>query len=169
MDEVNQGYITQARYAVRKTESHERTTMTIEIEALDQPYRKRWYSDDEELVRYQGVASMGYSLGAYDGQKLVGLALAEPRFWNQQLWVWEFHIAPEYRGQGLGRQLMDSLAELARQKGLRILVCETQNYNLPAIQFYRKVGFDLEGIDLSYYTNADLTDGEVAFFMKRKL
>jgi ribosomal protein S18 acetylase RimI-like enzyme len=64
---------------------------------------------------------------------------------------------------------MDSLAELAGQRGFRALVCETQNYNVPAIQFYRKLGFEIDGIDLSYYTNDDMTGGEVALFMKRKL
>ena len=50
-----------------------------------------------------------------------------------------------------------------------LIVCETQNYNVPAIEFYRKVGFEIEGIDLSYYSNRDMTEGEVAIFMKRKL
>jgi hypothetical protein len=27
----------------------------------------------------------------------------------------------------------------------------------------------IDGIDLSYYTNADMSGGEVAIFMKRKL
>jgi ribosomal protein S18 acetylase RimI-like enzyme len=36
---------------------------------------------------------------------------------------------------------------------------------VPAIEFYRKVGFEIEGIDLSYY---DMTE-EVAVFMKREL
>jgi ribosomal protein S18 acetylase RimI-like enzyme len=49
-----------------------------------------------------------------------------------------------------------------------VMVCET-NTNVPAISFYRQVGFSMDGVDLSYYTNRDLTDGEVAIFMKRKL
>lgn len=31
------------------------------------------------------------------------------------------------------------------------------------------LGFELDGIDLSPYTNRDAVDGEVALFMKRKL
>jgi ribosomal protein S18 acetylase RimI-like enzyme len=46
---------------------------------------------------------------------------------------------------------------------------ETQNTNLPAIRFYRAVGFEIEAVDLSYYTNHDTLDGEVAIFMKRKV
>jgi len=39
---------------------------------------------------------------------------------------------------------------------------------VPAIDFYRAVGFAVEGIDRSYYTNDDLNN-EVAVFMKRRL
>ena len=63
---------------------------------------------------------------------------------------------------------MDQVAEVAKAEGLRILVCETQNTNVPAIVFYRSVGFEVGGVDLSYYTNRDVED-EVAVFMKRKL
>ncbi len=42
------------------------------------------------------------------------------------------------------------------------------NTLVPAIDFYRAVGFAVEGIDLSYYTNDDLNN-EVAVFMKRRL
>ena len=37
------------------------------------------------------------------------------------------------------------------------------------IDTYRRLGFRLEGIDLSHYTNADYPDGEVAVFMKRRV
>ncbi|MBM2847886.1 MAG: putative GCN5-related N-acetyltransferase, partial [Anaerolineales bacterium] len=111
----------------------------------------------------------GLSFGAYEGHQLVGIALAEPRRWNQSLWVWEFHVAEALRGRGIGRKLMDTLAEQGRAAGLRTIVCETQNTNVPAIEFYRKVGFTVEGIDLSYYTNDDVFHSEVAIFMKRRL
>jgi ribosomal protein S18 acetylase RimI-like enzyme len=100
---------------------------------------------------------------------MIAIAIAEARRWNRTLWVWEFHVAPDYHYQGIGRQLMEALAEKARSADLRVMVCETQNTNVPAISFYRQVGFSIEGIDLSYYTNHDLTAGEVAIFMKRKL
>ena len=60
-------------------------------------------------------------------------------------------------------------SEMATAAGLRTIVCETQNTNVPAIQFYRKLGFRMEGIDISYYTNNDLPDGEIAVFMKKQI
>jgi ribosomal protein S18 acetylase RimI-like enzyme len=70
---------------------------------------------------------------------------------------------------GVGSQLMEQLAEKGKAAGLRIIVCETQTTNVPAIQFYHRVGFVMEGIDLSYYSNEDYSDGEIAVFMKRRL
>jgi hypothetical protein len=31
------------------------------------------------------------------------------------------------------------------------------------------MGFEIDALDLSYYTNQDVEEGEVAIFMKRKL
>ena len=83
--------------------------------------------------------------------------------------VWELHVHPQHRGAGIGRRLVDELAVRARAAGLRALAVETQNTNVAAVRFYRGVGFAIEGIDLSYYTNTDMEDGEVAIFLKRKL
>lgn len=52
---------------------------------------------------------------------------------------------------------------------MRAVVCETQNTNVAAIRFYRRMGFDIEGVDLSYYSNQDCPDGEVALFLKKRL
>ena len=72
-------------------------------------------------------------------------------------------------GTLLTPQLADELASRAQAAGLRALAVETQNTNVAAIRFYRSVGFAIEGIDLSYYSNIDVEDGEVAIFLKRKL
>lgn len=166
---LNAGYTSLQRYIVHKVESAARTVITLELETLAQPYVKRWETLEDDFKRYQRVIGGGFSLGAFDGERMVALALAEPQWWNRSLWVWEFHVEESWQRQGIGRRLMDTLAERASLAGLRVLVCETQNTNLPAIQFYRSTGFEVDGVDLSYYTNRDLTDGEVAVFMKRKL
>jgi ribosomal protein S18 acetylase RimI-like enzyme len=64
---------------------------------------------------------------------------------------------------------MDALETRARAAYLRIMVCETQNTNIPAIRFYRRMGFRLEGINFSLYSNEDWPDGEIAIAMKRHL
>jgi len=170
LHEIGGGYTSPARYIVRKDESPERTVITLALTPLDSPYVKRWeQSDEEEWVRYQQFLGEGYSLGAYEGEDLVGFALNEPRPWNKTLWVWEFHVAESHRRRGIGRQLMDAVVEKARQAGFRIVSLETQSTNIPAISFYRAVGFEIDALDLSLYTNTDAIDGEVAIFMKKKI
>jgi ribosomal protein S18 acetylase RimI-like enzyme len=170
LDRLVTGYITNARYLVNKTESERQCTFTLELVPLEQPYVKRWDPvDADTLDHYRRLLPSGFSFGAYAGQECAGLVLCEPRSWHLSLWVLELHVAGAWRGHGIGRQLMETLEQKARAVGLRILVCETQNTNIPAINFYRKMGFDLEGLDLSYYSNDDYPDGEIALFMKKRL
>lgn len=163
------GYTSSLKYQVCKRETAERVDISLELTALDQPYIKTWETTPEELKRYRQYLGEGLSLGAFEDDRVVGLAIAEAHRWNKTLWVWEFGIDPDYRRQGVGRLLMETLAGKARAAGLRALVCETQNTNVPAIRFYRAVDFQVDGIDLSYYTNDDIEKFEVAIFMKRKL
>jgi ribosomal protein S18 acetylase RimI-like enzyme len=164
------GYTSGAKYQLTRTESDQQFALMLELVPLPQPYRKRYdHLDTETIERYQQVSAFGFSFGAYIVKQCVGIALAEPRHWNRSLWVWELHVADTYRRRGIGRQLVEALAEKGCAAGLRTLVCETQNTNVPAMCFYRKVGFRIEGIDLSYYTNDDFPDGEIAVFMKKSL
>jgi ribosomal protein S18 acetylase RimI-like enzyme len=163
------GYVSTSKYVVSKTETPELTTLKLELTPLAQPYVKHWVYDAEEIARFVDLRSNGFSGGAYDGSQLVALTIAEPHDWNQVLWVWEFHVAESRRRQGIGHRLMEHLSKKASAAGLRALVCETQNTNVRAINFYRSAGFTLEAVDLSYYTNTDVTTGEVALFMKKKL
>jgi ribosomal protein S18 acetylase RimI-like enzyme len=163
------GYTSPAKYVVSKTESEEVTTITLTLSPIDPPYVKRFGKDEELEAHYDEILKQGLSLGAYDGNELIGIAIAEKREWNKSMWVWDFHIDADYQGQGIGTKLMNTLAKNAMEADLRVMVCETQNTNVPAINFYRKVGFEIEGLDLSYYTNKDVEEGEVAIFMKRKL
>ncbi len=163
------GYSSSIAYAVIAGETAETITMSLTRTALDTPYVKSWTFDDDEMTRYRRVLEDGWSLGAYEGEMLVGFVVVEPRRWNGSLWVWEFHVAPTHQRLGIGRRLMDALAERGATARFRTIVCEAQNTNGTGIDAYRRLGFRLEGLDLSYYTNIDYPDGEMAVFMKRRL
>jgi ribosomal protein S18 acetylase RimI-like enzyme len=169
IERIVTGYDSTEKYAVHKIEDELQILFEIELEPLLVPYHKSFVTDETTYHILLEAVGEGFSLGAYDEQRLVGVAITEPRRWNNSLWVWEFDIEASYRRQGVGRLLMGTLVERSRQAGFRCIVCETQNTNVPAIRFYRQLGFELEGVDLSYYTNRDVSDFEVAFFMKRKL
>lgn len=167
---VVSGYTSPNKYEVIHTASDSRVIFDLQLTPVAEPYQGRYdHFDEETLQRYTSALAEGYSFGAYDADLLAGLIIAEPHHWNNSIWVHEFHVAETHRNRGLGKQLMTTLAEKAQREGFRIIVCETQNTNVPAIQVYLKLGFKAEGVDISYYTNEDYPAGQVAVFMKRRL
>ncbi len=163
------GYTSEATYQATKSETFGEFRFSLMRQQLDAPYVKQWPDLDEDFRHLSQVVTQGLSLGAYDDDQLVGIAISEKREWNSTLWVWEFAIAESHRRQGLGRQLMERVSQAAKTEGMLIVVCETQNTNAPAIDFYRSIGFEVDGIDLSYYGSSHVGADSVAVFMKRKL
>lgn len=164
------GYTTAERYRVETREADALTEFRLVLEPLPEPQRFQFPYHDDELAHYAALAAGAFALGAYDGDEWLGAAVGERRDWNRTLWLHEFHVAAGHQRRGIGRRLMDALAERARAAGLRAIVLETQNTNVPAIRFYRRLGFTLDGIHISHYTNDDLRpDRSVALFMTRRL
>jgi streptothricin acetyltransferase len=169
LERVASGYSSDSKYVVVYTSAEEQVTFDLQLVALEKPYIKKFEHDDDTIQRYEEVLNDGFSFGAYDGNLLIGLVIGESHEWNRSLWVWEFHVLEAYRNEGIGKRLMKRVAEKAKGAGFRTIVCETQNTNVTAIKVYRKLGFRIEGIDISYYSNDDYPDGEIAVFMKRSL
>ena len=163
------GYVAHEKYRVTYSATDQAATFSLELVSLEAPYTQHFNPGEDEIEMIQRTLQAGWSLGAFDGSELAAIAIASPEKWNDTLRVWEFHVTESQRGKGIGRQLMDRLAQRAVLAGLRAMVVETQSTNVPAIRFYRKAGFVLEGIDISYYTNQDYPNGEMAVFLKRRL
>lgn len=171
LSKVITGYTSEQKYEIARTETTDQITFSMQLVQLEQPYIKHYddYLDEETFQDYMNFLQQGLSLGAYDGDQLVGVGIAEAQTWNNILWMREFHVAETHRGKGIGRRLMDGLAVNGQAANLRAILCETQTTNVPAINFYRKMGFTCDGFNLSLYTNEDWPDGEVAVFMKKVL
>lgn len=60
--------------------------------------------------------------------------------WKYGLLVW-LAVAPEYQKMGVAEKLFNYFAELMTKSGVRMLVVDTEADNLPALTFFRKVGF----------------------------
>jgi ribosomal protein S18 acetylase RimI-like enzyme len=163
------GYESTAEYVVTHVDTPELMSIVLRLAPLAQPFTKRWEPiDAETLADLARAVESGYSWGAYAGDDLVGVALASPQEWNQTLWVWEFHIGTAWQRQGIGRRLMAAVVEQATKARFRAVVCETQNTNVPAINFYLSQGFVFDGARLTLYAGSEL-ENEVAMFMKLHL
>lgn len=104
-----------------------------------------------------------------DGKTIVGFAAAKFEEWNKRTVLTEIFVAPENRGKEIGRALIDMVVEYAKTTRARCLWLETQNVNYPAIQFYRKLGFEFCGFDSALYNPADVSSGETAFYFRKEL
>jgi ribosomal protein S18 acetylase RimI-like enzyme len=167
---IASGYSSEGKYVVNYSGAEDLTSFKISLVDLEQPFIKHYdHIDDHTAKRYSEVLEQGYSFSAFDRNLLVGIVISEPRWWNQSLWVWEYHVADSYRLKGIGKKLLEAVISKARETGLRIVTCETQNTNAAAIKVYHQLGFRIEGIDISYYSNNDYPDREIAVFMKRRL
>jgi ribosomal protein S18 acetylase RimI-like enzyme len=65
--------------------------------------------------------------------------------------------------------LMNHGVKIAKEKGARMLVLETQTNNETAIEFYLNFGFKLIGLDIAAYSNEDVEKKEIRLEMGLKL
>ena len=110
-----------------------------EIERLS--FRTPWpaYAFEQEL---QGNRLARY-LVARAGERVVGFA----GIWLMvdEAHVTTFSVHPDWRRQGIGRQLLLNLAELSVAIGARRMTLEVRASNLAAQALYRAFGFEVAG------------------------
>ena len=91
-----------------------------------------------------GPQPAAYALVAESANQVVGFALNFRSFstWEgvHGIYLEDLSVMPEYRGTGLGRALLTSLAELAAERGYARLEWAVLDWNQPAIDFYRSLG-----------------------------
>jgi ribosomal protein S18 acetylase RimI-like enzyme len=105
-----------------------------------------------------------------DGE-IVGYGEVRFEPWNDRAAIEHIYVSPVRRGQGVGRSLIDALAEqAARRPSARCLWLETQNVNFPAVQFYMRMGFRLCGLDQTLYRpEPHILPDETALYFTRDL
>lgn len=79
------------------------------------------------------------------------------------------YVDRAYRGQGIGRALMEAMLATARRWHARCVWLETQDVNYAAIQFYQRLGFKWCGLDLSLDERDGSASDETAVFFMRPL
>lgn len=164
------GYETREIYQVEKTETDSLTRFDFRLVQLEQPIHDEFFNDfsAEEIQNWNSLLPQGYSFGAYQAEELVGLAVGEVWPEERRARVWEFHVRADCRRMGIGRALMERVLDRAREDHLGLVMLETQNTNVSAIRFYRRLGFTLEAVDIGHYYPASnpVLRQQVQFLMK---
>jgi ribosomal-protein-alanine N-acetyltransferase len=126
-----------------------------EIERLS--FRTPWppYAFEQELRGNR----LAHYVVARAGDRVVGFA----GVWLMvdDAHITTFGVHPDWRRQGIGRQLLLNLVELARTIRARRMTLEVRASNEAAQTLYREYGFEEVGRRPKYYTD----DGEDAIIM----
>lgn len=125
------------------------------------PYSKVWETHSTDIEELNAIIEKGHSFGVFEGKELIGWIICEHRIWNNSFYIENILVNEKSRRNGAGAQLIKNAVREARHLNCRIIELETQNTNYPAIQFYRRMGFSITGINTRLYENPE----ETAVFM----
>ena len=108
-----------------------------EIEALE----RECFSDPWTKSMFLGsfLSEFFCGIGAFDGEKAVGFALATVVF--EDVETDDIAVSPEYRRCGIGGQLLKAVEGEARARGAIRAFLEVRVSNLPAMALYEKCGY----------------------------
>lgn len=88
-------------------------------------------------------------IGAFKDGILVGFALCRKPHgdhpWMRHLGYFAMMIVQECWGQGLGKKLLESLDDYAKQSGITKMEATVRTNNPRAIELYKKCGYQMEG------------------------
>ena len=83
---------------------------------------------------------------AFDGAEAVGLAVYFYEFstWRGQpgVYVQDLYVAPNARGRGLGRDLIQAVRQRAAEQGAHYVKLTVYDRNPAALAFYHGIGFE---------------------------
>lgn len=109
------------------------------------------YSVSEPILkeRLQEMGQQNYKcLGVYDGEKLIGtcgLWFQTRHYAGRSLEMDHVIIDENYRGKGIGNQLMDYVYNYANQKSCNWIELNTYVHNFLSHKFYYNQGFVAKG------------------------
>lgn len=128
----------------------------VEVEAFPSPWPESIFADEltNPLAIYLVLEHQGEVIG-YAGFWLV---LGEAQVTN-------IALLQNFRGKGLGRMLVQSLIDKAKNDGAETVFLEVRRSNILAQELYKKLGFVMLGVREGYYQDS----GEDAFTMQKDL
>jgi GNAT superfamily N-acetyltransferase len=149
-------YVTDSYYEISVKRRPKAWKIELQLKSLEKPLKKTYKGRlfEEQVEEPRTFAA------TLNGRQVGWIELGYHK-WNNRMRVWELLVKEEFRRKGIGATLMKQAIEVAKQKGARMLILETQSCDVSAIDFYLKQGFDLIGFDSAAYSNDDIEKKEV--------
>jgi len=102
-----------------------------------------WNDPQKDIERKLKVNPELFSIGEIEG-KIVASAMGG--YEGHRGWVNYLAVAPEFQGQGLGRQMMEELEFKLKDLGCPKINLQVRNSNLDAIRFYESIGYKMDEV-----------------------
>lgn len=123
--------------------------MPIMSSAFDPAFGEAWRLDQCAATLLLPGSAL-YS--AYQDDVIVGFSLIQSLFENSELMLLAVH--PEYRGQSIGKILVQHWESFHLEAGGKQLFLEVRENN-PALHFYKSLDFEVVGRRPNYYKTMD--------------
>ena len=128
-------------------------------EQLELPLAKRYDVSGINVAVDESILAI---VGEFE-DRIAAFMTVKLETWNSRAWITHLYVDPEHRNLGIGKRLISEAIANAKSVSAHGLWLETQNFNYPAIQFYRKLGFKFCGFDRSLY-DPNRVPGETAIY-----
>jgi ribosomal protein S18 acetylase RimI-like enzyme len=157
--ELDTSFTTDVVYEVVLAEDAARLVPT----RVTPPVTKRFPLDLEDSAR-------GWDRGhvAVERGRVCGFLATGYEAWNRRLTIRHLYVDPSRRRRGIGRSLLERALQEGEACGADTLWLETTSLNYPGVQAYRRLGFELCGLDTTLYRGTP-SEGETALFLARPL
>lgn len=118
------------------------------------PYRSKG-RDTPEGLRAQLLRDPDLFVGAFDGDKMVGVALATDD--GRKGWINRLAVIPSHRGLGVGKALVKACEEALGKRGRGVISILIEGENEASESLFLRAGYRAEH-HIRYYVKRDSED-----------
>lgn len=68
---------------------------------------------------------------------------------GKSLYMDDLYVRPNYRGKGIGSQLLQQVASFAKENNCKRLRWQVSDWNAPAIEFYKTIGAKISSEEMN--------------------
>ncbi len=102
--------------------------------STDDDFRKALFGPQrsvEALMAFADDAAVGFALYFYNFSTFLG---------KRGIYLEDLFVEPEYRGQGIGKALLQRLARIGKEEDCARMEWSVLTWNQPSIDFYHRLG-----------------------------
>lgn len=104
-------------------------------------------------ITYLITKAKGEFVVIRNNNKIVAYLIISKRENSKQIRIYSIAIAPEARGLGLAKRLMNYVEDVCKQESKERITLEVSKENIPAINLYQSFGYKIIGERPNYYAN----------------